>query len=419
MNINKNVSYKVVENEDIKKIKPYDNNSRKHPEEQIMKLMERIKEFGFNSVLSVNGDGIILAGHGRYEAAKRLGLKAVPVRYVYGLSAEQEKAFRISDNASSDESDWDYELLKIEMDALVESDYDNMELLGINDDIFSDYEKEQRSKKYGDKDPDAAPEADTKAKSQIGDVWLLGKHRVVCGDSTNKEHIQLLCEGETVHLLVTDPPYNVDYTGGTSKKLKIKNDKMENSSFRRFLRDALTNADSIMRKGAAYYIWHADSEGYNFRGACQDVEWKVRQCLIWRKNQLVMGRQDYHWQHEPCLYGWKDGASHTWETDRKQTTILEYDKPARNDVHPTMKPVELIEYLIGNSSRVTEIVLDLFGGSGTTLIAAEKLNRVCYMVEFDPIYVDVIIKRWQDFTGEDAVNEKTSKTYNDSDYATG
>lgn len=209
-------------------------------------------------------------------------------------------------------------------------------------------------------------------------------------------------------MLLTDPPYNVAYEGGTKEKLTIQNDSMGNDQFRQFLRDAFVTADSVMKAGAVFYIWHADSEGYNFRGAINDAGWKVRQCLIWKKSTLVMGRQDYHWKHEPCLYGWKDGSGHLWASDRKQTTILEFDKPSRNGEHPTMKPVALFEYQMLNNTKGGDIVLDLFGGSGTTLIAAEKNGRVSYLMELDPKYCDVIIKRWQEFTGKIAVHADTN-----------
>lgn len=240
-------------------------------------------------------------------------------------------------------------------------------------------------------------------KSKLGDIYELGNHRLICGDSTDLNVIEKLSAGEKADMFLTDPPYNVDYEGGTKDKLKIMNDKMDTESFRLFLRDAFSNADSVMRNGAVFYIWHADSESYNFRGACIDIGWKIRECLIWKKNSMVLGRQDYQWQHEPCLYGWKDGASHLWASDRKQTTILEFDKPVRNDLHPTMKPIPLIAYQISNNTHEGDIILDLFGGSGSTMIACEQLKRRCFMSELDPKYVDVIIDRWEKFTGEKAV----------------
>ena len=249
---------------------------------------------------------------------------------------------------------------------------------------------------------DSIPEtAETRCNN--GDIWKLGNHRLICGDSTDPDVIDRLMDGVKADMLLTDPPYNVDYTGKTKDALKIQNDKMDNDSFRQFLRDAFSSADSVMRAGAVFYIWHADLEGYNFRGACADNNWKVRECLIWNKNSMVLGRQDYQWKHEPCLYGWKDGASHLWASDRKQTTVLNFDRPIRADLHPTMKPIALVAYQIGNNTHEGDAVLDLFGGSGSTLIACEQLNRKCYMVEMDARYCDVIIERWEQFTGNKAV----------------
>ena len=247
-------------------------------------------------------------------------------------------------------------------------------------------------------DDDEIPEV-IKYKVKRGDIWKLGEHRVMCGDSTKLEDVQALMNGQYADILITDPPYNVDYTGKTKDKLKIQNDKMSDEGFREFLKDTFLNADSVLKDGGVFYIWHADSEGYNFRGACHDVNWNIRQCIIWNKNSMVMGRQDYHWKHEPCLYGWKEGAAHYWGSDRKQTTILNFDRPTRSKLHPTTKPIELMEYQIINNSKANEIVLDLFGGSGSTLIASEKLHRKCNAMELDEKYCDVIIERWEQFTG--------------------
>lgn len=241
------------------------------------------------------------------------------------------------------------------------------------------------------------------SRSKPGDIYQLGQHRLMCGDSTSIDDVERLMGGDKADLLLTDPPYNVDYEGKTSDKLKIENDKMEDSQFRQFLRDAFSAADVVMKPGAAFYIWHSDSEGFNFRGACHDIGWTVRQCLVWNKNSLVIGRQDYQWKHEPCLYGWKDGAAYSWYSDRKQSTVLDFDRPSRADIHPTMKPVALFDYEIRNSSASGEIVLDLFGGSGTTIVACEQNGRLARVMELDPHYVDVIIARWEKLTGGKAV----------------
>lgn len=224
----------------------------------------------------------------------------------------------------------------------------------------------------------------------------------MCGDSTKADNVAALMGGELADMLLTDPPYNVAYQGGTKDKLTIMNDKQEDDAFRQFLKDAFGACDANMKPGAAFYIWHADSEGYNFRGACRDVGWKVRECLIWNKNSLVLGRQDYQWKHEPCLYGWKEGAPHNWYSDRSQTTVLDFNRPTRSEEHPTMKPVELFAYLVQNSSKRKDIVLDTFGGSGTSVIACEQLGRKCCTMELDPHYCDVILTRWEVFTGETA-----------------
>jgi site-specific DNA-methyltransferase (adenine-specific) len=233
----------------------------------------------------------------------------------------------------------------------------------------------------------------------------------MCGDSTASTEVERLMAGGKADLLLTDPPYNVAYEGKTAEALTIQNDSMSDDDFRQFLRDVYSTADTVMNPGAVFYIWHADSEGYNFRGAAHDVGWQVRQCLIWNKNSLVMGRQDYHWKHEPCLYGWKEGAAHYWGSDRSQTTVLDFNRPSRNGEHPTMKPVELFQYQVENSSKRRGVVLDLFGGSGTTAIACEKTGRHARLMELDPRYCDVIVKRWQQFTGKTAKLEGTGEPF--------
>ena len=238
------------------------------------------------------------------------------------------------------------------------------------------------------------------ARSKPGEVYQLGRHRLMCGSSTDPQQVKTLMGGSLSDLLLTDPPYGVDYVGGTG--MMIENDNLAGEEFLQFLRDAFSAADQVMKPGAAFYIWHADSNGAIFRNACSLIGWKVRQCLIWVKNSIVMGRQDYQWKHEPCLYGWKDGAAHDWENDRKQTTVLEYDKPLKSELHPTMKPVPLFDYLMRNNTKAGDIVLDLFAGSGTTIIAAEQNGRKAFCMELDPKYCDVIIDRWETFTGKKA-----------------
>lgn len=366
----------------INDLKPYDRNARKHQNEDVAAIVNSIKEFGFSDPIGVWGDeNTIVEGHGRLEAAKKLKMDKVPVIHLDHLTDEQRRAYALAHNKTAELSSWMDDVLSEELDNIFDID---MEDFGFNLDSL-----DEEPEIYEDEVPDEG-----KSVSKLGDLWQLGQHRLICGDSTDISVIERLMNERKADLLITDPPYNVDYEGGTKDKLKIMNDKMDNNSFRQFLRDAFSSADTVMRGGAVFYIWHADSEGYNFRGACNDVGWKVRECLIWNKNSMVMGRQDYQWKHEPCLYGWKDGASHLWASDRKQVTVLNFDKPIRNDVHPTMKPVSLFAYQIGNNTHEGDAVLDLFGGSGTTIVACEELNRNAYSCELDPHHVDIIIQRY-------------------------
>lgn len=377
---------------------PYINNSRKHSDDQVSQIAASIKEFGWTNPILVDGENGIIAGHGRIMAAKKLGMTEVPVIELAHLSKEQRKALIIADNKLALNSDWDTNLLSIELADLQELGFD-LNLTGFNaDELANLLQPEQVD---GLTDENEIPPVPEEPKTKLGDIYQLGDHRLMCGDSTSIDAVEKLTDG-LVDILVTDPPYNVDYTGKTKDALKIQNDSMDDSTFRQFLRDAFVAADTVMKPGAVFYIWHADSEGYNFRGACKDAGWQVRQCLIWQKDTMVMGRQDYHWKHEPCLYGWKDGAAHLWATDRKQTTLILCKRPTKNDLHPTMKPVELMEYQILNNTKGMDIVLDLFGGSGSTLMACEKIGRKARLMELDPKYCDVIVKRWEDFTGRKA-----------------
>ncbi|WP_323085397.1 site-specific DNA-methyltransferase [Providencia alcalifaciens] len=389
---------------DIDSLIPYAMNSRTHSDEQIAQIAASIREFGFLTPVLIDSSGNLIAGHGRLLASRKLGLKQIPSVVADGLTEAQRKAYVIADNKLALNAGWDEDLLRVELQSLLDMDFD-ISLTGFDDDFIQNLLVEENG---GLTDPDDAPSIDdiNQPVTQSGDIWLLGKHRLMCGDSTSVEAISELCQENLVDMWLTDPPYNVAYEGKTKDALTIKNDEMGDADFRAFLAAAYCAADSIMKPGAVFYIWHADSEGYNFRGAANDIGWKIRQCLIWQKNGMVLGRQDYHWQHEPCLYGWKDGASHLWASDRKQTTLLDFAKPTRNGDHPTMKPVGLFEYQMLNNTKGGDVVLDSFGGSGTTLIAAEKNGRIARIMELDPKYCDVIIKRWQEFTGNDAVLEK-------------
>lgn len=399
--------YKTVS---VEKLIPYARNSRTHSEAQVTKIASSIKEFGFLNPIITDGKNGIVAGHGRVMAAQKLGLKELPVIEASHLTEAQKRAYVIADNRLALDAGWDDDMLKVELQELSDLDFD-LSLTGFDEKELDGFLEPEPSE--GLTDEDAVPEAPEQPVTVEGDVWVLGRHRLMCGDSTSVDHLERLCEGQLVDMWLTDPPYNVAYEGGTKEKLTIQNDSMSDDSFRQFLRDAYSAADAVMKKGAVFYIWHADSEGYNFRGAASDVGWPIRQCLIWKKSSLVMGRQDYHWMHEPCLYGWKEGASHLWASDRKQTTILEFAKPSRNGEHPTMKPVELFEYQMLNNTKGSDLVLDSFAGSGTTAIACEKHGRMARLMELDPKYCDVIIKRWQDFTGEQATLEGTEQTFAD------
>ena len=382
---------------------PYARNSRTHSEEQVTQIAASIREFGFTNPVLIDSSGTIIAGHGRVMAAKKVGLEEVPCLRLQHLSQSQIRAYVIADNKLALNAGWDDEMLKAELLTLQEEGF-NTDLTGFSDDELNTLLFVETVE--GETDPDEVPEAPVEPITKLGDLWILGNHRLLCGDSTSIDSVTRLMDGDQTNLLLTDPPYNVDYEGKTSDSLTIRNDSMNNESFAQFLRDVYTTANTTMKDGAVFYIWHAPSEVYNFSKAAFEVGWKIRQCLIWNKNSLVMGRQDYHWKHEPCLYGWKDGAAHYWGSDRCQTTVLNFNRPSRNGEHPTMKPVELFEYQIKNSSKPNDIVLDLFGGSGTTAIACEKTGRKARLMELDPKYCDVIVKRWEDFTGKKAQLQK-------------
>lgn len=374
----------------IDDLNPYEGNAKLHPEEQIEQIKESIKQFGFEDPIGIWGkDNTIVEGHGRLVAAKELGMKEVPVIRLDDLTDEQRRAYTLVHNKLTMNSDFDTSTLDEE---LLRIDDIDMSDFGFDD----DFDESDDEVKEDDFDGEPPQEPITREK----EVWTLGVHRVMCGDSTSVDDVEKLM-GVKADLYLTDPPYNVDYTGKTKDALKIQNDKKDDEEFRTFLDEAFMAAKANMKAGAAFYIWHADSEGYNFRGACRDVDWKVRECLIWSKDQFVLGRQDYQWQHEPCLYGWNEGGSHTWYSDRKQTTVLHFERPKRSEEHPTMKPVALFDYLIKNSSKAGDIVLDSFGGSGTTIVACEQDGRKGYCMELDPKYVDVIVNRYIQLVGTD------------------
>ena len=396
----------------VDELVPYARNARTHNDAQVAQIAGSIREFGWTAPILIDGDKGILAGHGRLAAARKLGMTSVPCIQLAGMTEAQKRAYILADNKLALNAGWDDAMLACELADLVAAGY-NVELTGFTAEELAALTPEEVP--GGLTDEDASPEPPETPITVLGDVWILDKHRLMCGDSTSVDAVETLMAGGQADMLITDPPYNVAYggaggnaanknkmDGGKRNTQTILNDDMSDDAFRQFLRDALTTATTVMKPGAVFYIWHSDSEGYNFRGACRDAGLTVRQCLIWKKSSLVMGRQDYQWKHEPCLYGWKDGAGHLWAADRKQTTILEFDKPAANDIHPTMKPVALFEYQMLNNTKGGDVVLDLFGGSGTTAIAAEKHGRHARLMELDPKYCDVIIRRWQDWTGKKA-----------------
>ena len=376
-----------IEKRKIEDLKGYDKNPRKFTKKGLKDLKASLENLGDANIITINADNTVLGGHARLTVMKQLGYTEVDVKVPNRQLDEQEvKEIVIRLNANT-AGEWDLDKLQ--------ADFDLNDLTEWGLDIEFPELDEQEVKEI-----EVPEEVETRCKP--GDIWKLGNHRLMCGNSTILADVEELMNGQKADLLLTDPPYNVNYEGKTKDKLKIENDKMEDGNFREFLKDAFATADAVMKSGAVFYIWHADSEGYNFRGACKDVGWQVRQCLIWNKNTMVMGRQDYHWKHEPCLYGWKDGASHLWASDRKQTTVIDFNKPSRNGEHPTMKPVGLFDYQIKNNTKGGDIVLDLFGGSGTTIIACEQNKRIGYSMELDPKYCDVIIQRWENLTGEKA-----------------
>lgn len=377
----------------IDKLVPYVNNARTHSKEQITKLRSSLREFGFVNPVIIDKDNGIIAGHGRVMAAKEEGIEEVPCVLADHLTEAQKKAYILADNRMALDAGWDEELLRIEIEALQDEDY-NLFFTGFDDLEIADLLGGDNDAQDDDFDVDAELAKPTFSKA--GDVWTLGRHRLICGDSTKSETYDVLMDGKKANLIVTDPPYNVDYKGMAGK---IQNDNMENEAFYTFLYDAFSCMESVMAEDASIYVFHADTEGLNFRKAFADAGFYLSGTCIWKKQSLVLGRSPYQWQHEPVLYGWKKKGKHKWYTGRKETTIWEFDKPKKNGEHPTMKPIPLIAYPIGNSSTANSIVLDPFGGSGSTLIACEQMDRVCHMIELDEKFCDVIVKRYIEQVG--------------------
>jgi DNA modification methylase len=438
----------------LERLKPYERQLRKN-DRHVERMMDCITEFGFRLPILAKADGVVVDGHLRLKAALRMGLAEIPVILADGMTEAQVRAFRILANSSVAWSKWDEEALAAELDALQQESF-QLELTGLAlseiEDLLDSLDREDAGP-----DPDKLP-PDGPCVTMPGDIWLLGAHRLLCGDSTCKDAMANLMQGAEADLIWTDPPYNVNYKG---KAGSIKNDNMKAAEFRQFLLAAYSAMFGVLGKGCPIYVAHADTEGVNFRGAFQEAGFKLASCLIWRKDHFVLGRADYQCQHEPILYGWKPGSAHRWYGGRKRKTIQElgsfgsieqladgsiilchegtstvitgrdlaveqFDstiilerKPLRSELHPTMKPVGLVERFIRNSSRAGNMVLDPFGGSGTTLIACERTNRTCRTMELDPKYADAIVRRWQAYTGKSAVHERTGSTFDDREQLNG
>lgn len=377
----------------IDRLVPYARNARTHSKEQILQLRASLREFGFVNPVIVDKDLNIIAGHGRILAAKEEGVTEVPCVFAEHLTEAQKRAYILADNRLAMNAGWDEEMLSVEISDLQAADFD-VSLLGFDDAELNKLLGSADDVKDDEFDVDS--ELQKPAVTKPGDLWLLGKHRLVCGDSTKPETYELLMDGNLANLVVTDPPYNVNYEGTAGK---IKNDNMADEKFYQFLLDAFTLTEKAMAKDASIYVFHADTEGLNFRKAFSDAGFYLSGTCIWKKQSLVLGRSPYQWQHEPVLFGWKKSGKHSWYSDRKQSTIWEFDKPKKNTDHPTMKPVPLLAYPIINSSMTGCIVLDPFGGSGSTLIACEQTGRYCYMTELDEKFCDVIVRRYIEQVG--------------------
>ena len=406
----------------IDEVTPYENNPRNN-EAAVQAVAASIREFGFKVPIVIDSNGVIIAGHTRHKAALQLGLETVPAIRADDLTDEQVQAFRLADNKTAELAEWDFDKLNAEL----------AQLSGID---MSQFGFEPTEPDAGEITEDDVPEIDDEAEpiTKLGDIWQLGGHRLICGDSTDPKTLAALTDGAEIDLILTDPPYNVAYEGKTADALTIQNDKQADRDFYAFLLKAFENMKAVAKPGAVAYIFHAIMESVNFMQAFQAAGFKLSQILIWAKSNFALGHNDYQWKHEPILYGWKDGAGHYFSDSRVETTVIDdrpningmskselknyikellqrepastviyEDKPARNAEHPTMKPVKLVAYLMRNSSRTGENILDPFGGSGSTLIACEQISRRCYTAELDPRYCDVIIERWEKLTGQKAV----------------
>lgn len=373
----------------IDRLVPYQNNARTHSPEQINKLRASLREFGFINPVIIDRDFGVIAGHGRIAAARAEGITEVPCVFADHLTEAQKKAYILADNRMALDAGWDEDMLRVEIEALQGADFDLM-LTGFDDKELADF--------FGANDDDAEDDdfdlssaLEQASFVQKGDVWTVGRHRLMCGDATSMDDVATLMDGKKANLLLTDPPYGVSFK--SSSGLTIQNDSMKNEEFYQFLYDAFAAAVCFLGAGASAYVFHADTEGLNFRKAFIDAGFHLAGCCIWVKDSLVLGRSDYQWQHEPVLYGFLQNGKHNWYSDRKQTTVWNFAKPKRNANHPTSKPLDLLSYPIGNSTQENGIVLDSFGGSGSTMMACEQTNRICYMMELDEKYASVILRR--------------------------
>ena len=386
----------------VSELIPYVNNARTHSQEQVNKLRSSLREFGFVNPVIIDADKNVIAGHGRLMAAKEEGITEVPCVLVDYLTEAQKKAYILADNRYAQDAGWDEELLRLEIEALEGMDFD-VSLTGFNEDEISDLFAGADTSDTQDDDFDLSDALEKAAFVERGDVWVVGRHRLMCGDATSEEDVATLMDGKKANLIITDPPYNVAFE--SSDGLSIKNDKMENEKFYEFLLSSFKNMAVHLEKGGVAYVFHADTEGLNFRKAFIDAGFHLAGCCIWVKNSLVLGRSDYQWQHEPVLYGFLQNGKHYWSKNagRSQTPIWNFDKPKKNKNHPTSKPLDLLAYPIGNSSQENTIVIDTFGGSGSTLMTCEQTNRICYTMELDEKYASVILRRYVEDT-DDAEN---------------
>ena len=396
------------------KLVPYARNARTHSEEQVAQIAASIAEFGFTNPILAGSDGVIVAGHGRLAAARKLGLEVVPVVVLDHLSPTQRRALVIADNRIAENAGWDDAMLRVEIAALQDDDFD-LSLTGFDADALAELMAGDEPEGEGQTDDDAVPEVSETPISHQGDVWLLGGHRLLCGDSTVAESYDRVLAGEQADMVFTDPPYNVNYANSAKDKMRGKDRPILNDDlgegFFDFLLAALTPTIKHCRGGV--YVAMSSSELDTLQSAFRAAGGRWSTFIIWAKNTFTLGRADYQRQYEPILYGWPEGAQRHWCGDRDQGDVWNIKKPQKNDLHPTMKPVELVERAIRNSSRPGNVVLDPFGGSGTTLIAAEKAGRLARLIELDPKYVDVIVRRWQDWTGKQATREADGAPFDD------